>query len=98
MRAMKAAASGAVLEDAAQDMAPAIEKAQRASLKPHRRTGDAEAGAQARAVGRSIEIQNVGYAKYIKGYSFARRFPRDWVIRLKRRIAANVRAVMKGAR
>lgn len=95
MRAIKAVASGAVLSDVAHDAAPAIEKAAKASLRPHRRTGDAEDRAVARATGNSITLENAGYAKFIKGYAFGRRFPKDWVIRLKKRCRAAVRAEMR---
>jgi hypothetical protein len=96
-RALKSVATGAVLADTAGEMAPAIEKAMKAGLRPHKRTGAAEDRATARAAGNSIILTNAGYAKYIKDYIFGRRFPKGWVIRLQKRVAANARAAMRGA-
>jgi hypothetical protein len=95
-RALKSVASGTVLADTAAEMAPAIEAAMKKNLRPHKRTGAAEARATARASGNSITLTNAGYAKYIKGYVFGRRFPNGWVIRLQKRIAGNARAATRG--
>lgn len=94
-RALGRVARGALTSDTAAEMAPAIQRAMLKSLRPHRDTGAAEARAKATSSGSTITLENVGYAKYIKGYIFGRRFPKDWVLRLKRKLAANVRAEMR---
>ncbi len=97
-KALKSVASGAVLEATAEEMAPVIESAMKKNLRPHRRTGAAEERATARASGLTITLTNAGYGKYIKSYIFGRRFPKNWVIRLKSRAASNTRAALRGVR
>ncbi|MBK9263053.1 MAG: hypothetical protein IPM54_25025 [Polyangiaceae bacterium] len=91
-------ATNAMLSETAAEMAPLIEKAMHRSLKPHRDMGKAEATATAIASGSTITLTNTRYGKFIKGYIFGRRFPKDWVIRLKKRLAGNVRAEMRRAK
>ena len=94
-RALGRVARGALLSDTAAEMAPAIQKAMLKSLRPHRDTGAAEKRARATASGSTITLENAGYARYIKGYIFGRRFPKDWVLRLKKKLAVNVRNEMR---
>jgi len=95
MQALKRVAGGAVVSDVAQQLAPQLQKAMRALLKPHKRTGAAESNATATASGSTITIENVGYAKYIKDYAFGRRFPNNWVIRIKKKINSAIRAELR---
>ena len=97
-RALGRVAQGALLSDTAAEMAPLIQRAMHKSLRPHRDTGAAEKRAQATASGTKITLENVAYGKFIKGYIFGRRFPKDWVLRLKKRLAANVRSEMRRVR
>jgi len=94
-RALGRVARGALLADTAAEMAPLIQRAMLKSLRPHRDTGAAEERARATSSGSTITLENAGYAKYIKGYIFGRRFPKDWVLRLKKKLAANVRGEVR---
>jgi hypothetical protein len=98
LRALKRTAGGSAAADTAADMAPRIQKAMLSQLRPHKRTGAAASKATATASGPKITLENVGYGRYINGYFFARRFPKDWVLRVKKRLAANVRAEIRRVR
>jgi hypothetical protein len=97
-RALARVARGSVAADTAAQLAPSIQKAMRSQLKPHKRTGAAESRATATASGATITLTNVGYGRYIKGYYFARRFPNDWIKRLKNVLGSKTRAELKRVR
>lgn len=86
---------GDIAAETAADLAPSIQRAMRSQLKPHRRTGDAETRAIATANGSIITLFNAGYAKFIDGYFFARRFPKDWVKRVQRAFKGKIRAELR---
>jgi len=95
MRALRRTAAGVVIEDVASKLAPQLQKAMRTLLKPHRDTGKAESTATATAAGSTITITNVRYSRYIKDYAFGRRLPPNWVTRIKKMIAAGIRAEIR---
>ncbi len=95
LRALKRTAGGAVLANTAATMAPQLQKAMRALLRPHKDTGKAESTATASASGSTITLENIGYAKYVKDYAFGRRLPRNWVVKIQRKAAADVRAEIR---
>lgn len=97
--AMRRAASGEIVADTIEQMAPKIERAMKITLKPHRRTGAAEGRAAARAGDATITLENVAYVKYLKGAGgvFARRVPNDWVKKLRAALVKNTRLAVQGA-
>lgn len=98
LQALRKTAGGQVISDVTSKLAPTMQKAMHSLLRPHRRTGAAENGARATASGSTIVIENVGYGKFIKNYSFGRRLPNNWVGKLKRALVAGVRRELRRIR
>jgi len=96
--ALKSVAQGLVVSDTIAEMATKLERASKLTLRPHRRTGAAEAAARAVPGRTAITLENVAYRKYIKGKGgqFARRLPYDWIKQIKARLRANTRKALRG--
>ena len=96
-RRLERVVRGEVVDMTAAQLAPQLERAMKKDLAPHRRTGAAEARARAVPGPNTITLENVAYVKYIKGVIWGRRVPRDWFTRIRKRLASNARALVRGA-
>lgn len=96
-RQLERVGRGEVVDLTAEQMAPVLERAMKNDLAPHRRTGLAEATARAVPGPGSITLENRRYVRYIKGVVWGRRIPSNFFSQIRKRLAANARALIRGA-
>jgi hypothetical protein len=95
---LRSVASDAVRAEVAEAEAKRLQTRMRRELRPRRKTGKAESSALAAGSADRITIENIGYAKYLKGYPWARRIPYAQLKAIARAWRTRVQKALKGIR